>query len=102
MSSKNFTCTCYIVHKYQSLLNHVLPLFYLPSLLVLGTSAQRLHECVWPRVGMLGLGVMQVMVVMYFIVCTCSTDCHHSVHNVWNWCSLCGHCHVILPTDLPG
>ncbi len=33
--------------------------------------------------------------------CTRSTDRHHSVHNVWNRRSLCGHCRVILPTYLP-
>ncbi|PBK71096.1 hypothetical protein ARMSODRAFT_63469 [Armillaria solidipes] len=41
------------------------------------------------------------MVVVYIVVCTRSTDCHHSVRNAWNRRSLCGHCRVILPTYLP-
>lgn len=43
-------------------LNCVLPLSSSPSLLLLGTSAQRLRECVWLRI------VVQAMVVMYIVI----------------------------------
>ncbi len=41
------------------------------------------------------------LILVYIVVCTRSTDHHHSVRNAWNRRSLCGHCRVILPTYLP-
>ncbi len=45
----------------------------------------------------LGLGVVQMRVVMYIF----STYFPCCVRNVWDRRSLCGHCRVILPTYLP-
>ncbi len=45
----------------------------------------------------LGLGVVQMRVVMYIF----STYFPYCVCNVWDRRSLCGHCRVILPTYLP-
>ncbi len=45
----------------------------------------------------LGLGVVQMRVVMYIF----STYFPYCVRNVWDRRSLCGHCRVILPTYLP-
>ncbi len=49
----------------------------------------------------LDLSVVQVMVVMYIVICTSNADHHRCARNVWNRRSLCGHCRVILPTYLP-
>ncbi len=45
----------------------------------------------------LGLGIVQMRVVMYIF----STYFPCCVRNVWDRRSLCGHCRVILPTYLP-
>ncbi len=52
---------------------------------------------VWLSSGGLGLGVVQMRVVMYIF----STYFPCRVRNVWDRRSLCGHCRVILPTYLP-